>query len=308
MSIKLLNIQGLTQVKAIEIERILTKNSIICLTGTQQKLEKINFSQDIRYITSMRSMQDKRGGGLMVLWRDDYSITLTKVDIAQSDILIVQCKIQGTSFILVPVYMSVNDYNKNNNIYQYIQSNLVDCPNYIILGDFNGHTGFLGPHTMNKNGEAMLDFIDRNNLILLNGHAECLGEITWQQNEKKSTIDYIITNTDMHRRFVTMHIDEDREEFDLSDHNLLIAEFNINTSSCKQYSDDDYKEISYIKMNEETTKHFMALVKSKIETLEGDITLEHYESILKDATSKSMLKTIKRRLAKKNSGRGEDMV
>ena len=48
----------------------------------------------------------------------------------------------------------------------------------------------------------------------------------------------------MHRRFIAMHIDEDREEFDLSDHNLLIAEFNIHTSSCNQYSDDDYKDIS----------------------------------------------------------------
>ena len=153
---------------------------------------------------------------------------------------------------------------------------------------------------MNKNGEAMLDFINKNNLILLNGHAECLGEITWLQNEKKSTIDYIITNTDMHRRFVAMHIDEDRKIlFDLSDHNLLVAEFNMNTSSCKQYSDDDYKDISYIKLNKETTKHFMTLVKSKIETLDGEITLEQYESILKDATSKSMSKTIKRRLAKK---------
>ena len=47
--IKLLNIQGLTQVKAFEIERIITKNIIICLTETQQKLEKINFNQDIRY-------------------------------------------------------------------------------------------------------------------------------------------------------------------------------------------------------------------------------------------------------------------
>ena len=46
-----------------------------------------------------------------------------------------------------------------------------------------------------------------------------------------------------------MHIDEHREEFDLSDHNILIAEFNINMPSCKQYSDDNYKEISYIKIN-----------------------------------------------------------
>ena len=67
----------------------------------------------------------------------------------------------------------------------------------------------------------------------------------------------------MHIRFVTMHIYEDREECDISEHNLLIAEFNINASSCKQYSDDDCKEISYIKINEETTKHFIALVKNR---------------------------------------------
>ena len=34
----------------------------------------------------MHSMQDKRGGGLMVLWKDNYSITLTQVDVAQRDI------------------------------------------------------------------------------------------------------------------------------------------------------------------------------------------------------------------------------
>ena len=106
----------------------------------------------------MRSMQDKGGGGLMVLWKDDDSITLTQV--AQSDILIVQRKIQSTTSTRVLVYMSVNDHNINKIIYQYIQSNLVDCPSYIILG-YNGHTGFLGPHAMNKIREAMLDLIGK---------------------------------------------------------------------------------------------------------------------------------------------------
>ena len=85
-----------------------------------------------------------------VLWKDYDSITLTQVDVAQSDISIVQYKNTKHNISLVLVYMSVNDYNKNKIIYQYIQSNLADCASYIIMGDFNGHTGFLGPHTMTK--------------------------------------------------------------------------------------------------------------------------------------------------------------
>ena len=40
LQIKLLNIQGLTKVKAIELENLFGNNDILCLTETQQKLEK----------------------------------------------------------------------------------------------------------------------------------------------------------------------------------------------------------------------------------------------------------------------------
>ena len=74
---------------------------------------------------------------------------------------------------------------------------------------------------MNKNGELMLDLIDNNNLILLNGHPDCKGEVTWQQRERKSTIDYLIVDEEIHKRFKNMIIYERKEEFDLSDHNMV---------------------------------------------------------------------------------------
>ena len=40
IKINLINVQGLTQAKAIELENMLTQNEIICLTETQQKVEK----------------------------------------------------------------------------------------------------------------------------------------------------------------------------------------------------------------------------------------------------------------------------
>ena len=38
--INLLNIQGLSQVKAVELEEMLKTNELLCLTETQQKIEK----------------------------------------------------------------------------------------------------------------------------------------------------------------------------------------------------------------------------------------------------------------------------
>ena len=75
--------------------------------------------------------------------------------------------------------------------------------------------------------------VDKNNLILLNGHPECKDEITWQQRECKSTIDYSIIDTELHQRFEKMTIDEQKEEFDLSDHNMLTATFTVKKTKTK---------------------------------------------------------------------------
>ena len=67
--IKLLNIQGLTKVKAVELVHLFENNDILCLTETQQKIEKISFSRSIKYITYMRDAKEKKGGGLMILYK-----------------------------------------------------------------------------------------------------------------------------------------------------------------------------------------------------------------------------------------------
>ena len=78
--------------------------------------------------------------------------------------------------------MSVDNIVQNKNNMKEIESSINDIQgSYMILGDFNGHLGFLGPHQMNKNGELLYNLIDKHNLILLNGHPECTGEITWKQ-------------------------------------------------------------------------------------------------------------------------------
>ena len=46
LEISLLNVQGLTQVKQCEIEKLITENTILCLTETQQKYMNVNVSDD----------------------------------------------------------------------------------------------------------------------------------------------------------------------------------------------------------------------------------------------------------------------
>ena len=203
---------------------------------------------------------------------------MKKIETIHKDILIIQCQIYGLEIRMILIYMSVSNYDTNKHLMKYIQDHIQNIKNYIILGDFNGHIGYLGPQPMNKNGELMLDLIDNNNLILLNGHADCKGEITWQQRERKSTIDYLMVDEEMHQRFKKMIIDEQQEEFDLSDHNMLTAIFTLENNDHNQFKEKYHSKMTYVKINEETSSNFTAQVKTK---LCHNTILEQYEDIIK---------------------------
>ena len=110
--------------------------------------------------------------------------------------------------------------------------------------------GFLGNHPMNKNGELLCNLIDKHTLVLLNGHPECEGEITWEQRGRKSVIDYILVNKNMHENFISMVIDEDRKFCDLSDHNLMTAVFQGSKRCRKTFVRKHSSESTYMKIND----------------------------------------------------------
>ena len=57
----------------------------------------------------------------------------------------------------------------------------------------------------------------------------CIGENTREQGVF-SAIDFVLINQSMYQTFENMHIDEQRREFDLSDHFLIKTTFLINQS------------------------------------------------------------------------------
>ena len=89
------------------------------------------------------------------------------------------------------------------------------------MGDFNGHINGLGYQKQDRNGDMILEWINNNNMVLLNLDDKCEGNITWQRNEQKSVIDYIIVKGNIYKNIIKMEIDETKEKFDLSDHNLI---------------------------------------------------------------------------------------
>ena len=115
--IKLINIQGLSQHKVNEIENLITDNTLLCLTETQQTLDKTKWNNDYNRYTSMRCKEEKRGGGLMLLFKDQKSICVQQAKTKLKDILIVKGMIKKYHITIILVYLSVvrGDEEKKTN-------------------------------------------------------------------------------------------------------------------------------------------------------------------------------------------------
>ena len=100
-----------------------------------------------------------------------------------------------------------------------------------------------------------------------------------------SVDDYLIIDTDLHQRFEKMTIDEQKEEFDLSHHNMLTAIFTVK-------KDLTHPKKTYVKINEEPSRRFTAQVNIKIN---HNTTLEQYEYIIKEVKQQCMVRTINKR-------------
>ena len=221
----LLNIQGLTQVNTSEIEELLDSNTykILCLTETQQKRDTDKLKETTVAISEMRNIEDRKGGGLMVLHKNWENISITKVTTNHTDILHAKCTIETLSFTLILVYISTDNNDRNNIIIRNIKNMLEqEMTNpLVLLGDFSAHVGFIGPQNINRNGNLVLDVMETYNLSLLNADPNCSGTITWKQSDRKSAIDFVLVNQKMYKFFRNMHIDEDNNVLDISDNNVI---------------------------------------------------------------------------------------
>lgn len=224
--IKAINIQGLSKVKVKEIEDLIDENSILCLTETHKKIRDVNFDKNMTILEQMREAKDRKGGGIMILYQQDKYIRLEKVTTKNRDLLFVKGSVRGLDILLIAVYFSVSDKQRNLSmkaeIEQIIESNSDEA--ILIIGDFNGHVGFKGGQKLNDNGRIILEWMEKFKLTMLNDDMKCEGEITWSRNEQKSVIDFALVTDKLYDKFRKMRIDEDQDIIDISDHNLIEIE------------------------------------------------------------------------------------
>ena len=208
-------------------------NEIYLLTETQQKIDKLEEKENIIKIIKMREPNDKKVGGMMVLYRVDNKFVTNheEKETRSKDILDIEFKIGPEKCRIILVYLSVTSPGsnlKNKQMYDEITEKMENYEhNILVLGDFNGHIDGLGYQVQDFNGEIVLNLMNFNNLIFMNMDIRCEGMYTWERGLQRSVIDYVLINNKMHKLVDKIKIDEDKEIFDLSDHDMKIIELKV---------------------------------------------------------------------------------
>ena len=293
----------MTKVKGKEVEELAKGNSIVCLTETQKKWSEINFGGNFEVLDSMREEKDRKGGGLLMLYNKGKGNSLCKIATNNKDILHTKGKLGKWEVRIILVYFSVNDVERNKDITQEIEKIIEENSEpLIITGDFNGHVGFKGPHRLNRNGEIIIHWMDKYGMIMLNDDERCTGEVTWSRNEQHSVVDYVMVTEEAYKRFHKMRIDEEKDVYDLSDHNLIEVEFRVQEEK-REYKKSEWVEREYYKTDKSSLEMFRKRLEEKVVRNKME-SMDELEKKMKE-TADAVLKSVYRRREKK-AGDGEE--
>ena len=172
----------------------------------------------------------------MIGFKDDRRINMEEIKINNSDILALKSSVRGQKTRIILSYFdsdkrkSGKDYIRNRKIQEQIEDLLEVDPEttLICLGDLNGRMKTLEPEIeTDENGKMIEEWIYKYSLNHLNQSEDCMGTYTFDSATGSSAIDHILVNDKLFKGFKGMHIDEEKEILNISDHNLVRAWFKI---------------------------------------------------------------------------------
>ena len=258
---RIININGLTISKFVDIEENFFRKeevNIVCLTETHKRVEDIYISSKINTFNVMRKKKDKKGGGIQVLLSNMSEIVLEKKANNNRDMLELEGKIHGMRMKMVVVYFDANkdeggrsrNRKLRSDIERIMENNKME--GLMIMGDFNGHLKMIDGKDDDENGKMILEWIEKYKLIMLNLEDRCEGIYTRIRGEQKTTIDYVLVNDRVYEDFRHMHIDEEKEIIDGSDHTLITVDLEVQKSMGKNKT--RWKDVIYYSDKEEVIK------------------------------------------------------
>ena len=97
-----INISGINKEKAREIEEIMKnkKNTLVLMTETHMKWDELEIDKSLEKIIKMREINDKKGGGLMIMYKRAEFNDIIRSENKNSDILTVMCTWEHRMFFM----------------------------------------------------------------------------------------------------------------------------------------------------------------------------------------------------------------
>ena len=263
---------------------------LLCLTETHEKFGKVNIPELYCHFAKRRKEGDKKGGGLMSLFENNVKVEM--IETRSDDILCFSVWISNVKIFIILVYMDVKDQGRNDKIKREVLDILEDMgmdDNVMVLGDFNGHLGIIGEQQLDKNGKYVFDLMEKYNLVLMNGDDRCQGVTTREECGNKSSIDFVLCNSNLYKYFNCMRIDEVKKIYDLSDHCLIEVVFDISQQNSSTVIDSQTFE--FYSLAEQNRESYVSKVKDYLEQLEEVPTIKEYDTVSKQAADDVLKRT-----------------
>ena len=179
-----------------------------------------------------------------------------------------------------------------------IRRGLSHCANdelVFIMGDFNAHVGIIGEQELNYNGKIVLDIMTENNMIMLNDTDKCKGTYTWSRGHSNSVIDIVLVNSLGFGICDQLDIDEQQEQFNLTDHNLIEISLKLNYMHPNYDRRGRWEEKIYYKLDEKLLEKYITQMEKDFNT-HNNIPIEEFNKIVERAAEKTLMSKYKRRL------------
>ena len=194
VKIRLLNAQALTETKQLTIIKEFFENSqeynIVCLTETKQRTNKIAVPDSLYSYTAMREgKKATHRGGLQILGLRDKRVEWKKINTGENkDLLVIEGKCFGVKMRIILVYFDSNkkkdseQARENKSLRDQVEKAIREnkMEGLMVLGDMNAHLRLLEEDKRDDiNGKMIMDWMEEEDLYLLNGNEKCTGKYTW---------------------------------------------------------------------------------------------------------------------------------